>query len=263
MDKFWRFWRVPRAGANLVNVKRKIFVALLAGLLAVAPARADDLVTLSGTTYRHVVPVRVEPDGVTWQHEDGMVKVDFADSPESVRRQYHYDAATAAAYRDAHTQKRQEAEAQVKQDAAERETHRRERLAAAAAQTATGTDAATVFRRALSPAASQATRDAATQMRADADRRAAEAADPLKFIPALPGLFGPRPINPFMDTPNAQEYIASLHRSPTGASGNFVPMAVDANRSTVLDNPLYLTRSYYEDVDRAAAFARGVPQTPP
>ena len=245
-------------------MKRKIFVALLAGLLAAASARADDLVTLSGTTYRHVVPVRVEPDGVTWQHEEGLVKVDFADSPESVRRQYHYDAATATAYRDAHAQKRQEADAQAKQDAADRDAHRRERLAnAVAAQTAAGTDAATVFRRALSPAASQTTRDAAAQMRADADRRAAEAADPLKLVPPLPSLFGPRPINPFMDTPNAREFAASMHRSPTGASGNFVPTAVDANRSTVLDNPLYLTRSYYEDVDRAAAFARGLPLPPP
>ena len=78
----------------------------------------------------------------------------------------------------------------------------------------------------------------------------------------MPGAFGPRPINAFMDTPNAKEYAASLHRSPTGASGNFVPSSLDANRSTILDTPIYLTRSYDEDVERAAAFARGVPLPP-
>ena len=99
-------------------------------------------------------------------------------------------------------------------------------------------------------------------MQADADQRSAEAAanpDAANLIPALPGILGPRPVNPYMDTPNSKEFAASLHPSPTGASGNFVPPTFDANRTTVLDTPLYLTRSYYEDVERSEAFARGVP----
>ena len=249
-------------------MKRETSAALLlAGLLAAAPAaRADDLVTLSGATYRHVAPLRVEPDGVTWRHEGGVVKVDFADCPEPLRRAYQYNAVLAAAYRDGQAQARQQADEQAKHDAADRETHRRERVAAIAAQTdPAGTDRAMVFRRALSPAASQATRDVAAQMQAEADRRTAEAGNPgaSRLIPALPDALGPRPINPFMDTPNAKEFAASLHHSPTGASGNFVPTTSDANRVTVLDTPLYLTRSYYEDTDRAAAFARGVPLPPP
>ena len=99
-------------------------------------------------------------------------------------------------------------------------------------------------------------------MQADADQRSAEAAanpDAANLIPALPGILGPRPVNPYMDTPNSKEFAASLHPSPTGASGNFVPPTFDANRTTVLDTPLYLPRSYYEDVERSEAFARGVP----
>ena len=239
-------------------MKRILLAALSVVALAAAPARADDLVTLSGTTYHHVVPVRVEPDGVTWRHEDGLVKVDFADCPEPIRRAYHYEPVLAAAYRDTQAAARQQAEEQAKHDAADHEARRRE-LAATLANTPAGTYEATVFRRALSPAASQATRDTAAQLQAEADKRAAATHDLLKPVPALPSVFGPRPVNAFMDTPNAKEYAASLHRSPTGASGNFVPSSLDANRSTILDTPIYLTRSYDEDTDRAAAFARGVP----
>lgn len=249
-------------------MKREFFAAGMIGtiglLMAAAPAKADDLVTTSGTTYRDVRAVRVEPDGVTWQYEGGAVKVDFADSPENVRRAYHYDAARATAYRDAQTKARQQADEQAHRDAKEHETRQRARTQAAMAQLqASDGNVSMVFRRALSPAASNATREIAARMQAELDRRAAAAIpDKFNLIPALPDALGPRPVNPFMDTPNAKEFAANLHHSPTGASGNFVPSSQDPTRSSLNDDfyqPLSMTRSYYEDVDRAEAFARGVP----
>ena len=239
---------------------------MLGLLMATDRVKADDLVTLSGTTYRDVRAMRVEPDGITWRYDTGAVKVDFTDSPESVRRTYHYDPAKAMAYHDAQTKARQQADEQVQHDAKERETRQRARAQAAVAQmSTTDGNVAVVFRRALSPAASNATREMAAQMQAEADKRAAAAAanpDRLNLSPPLPGALGPRPINPFIDTPNAKEFAASLHHSPTGASGNFAPTSLDPTRSSLNDDfyqPFNMSRSYYEDVERAEAFARGVP----
>ncbi len=253
-------------------MKREIFAAGVLGLVgllaAVGYARGEDLVTLSGTTYHDVRVLRVEPDGVTWRHADGAVKVDFADCPENIRRAYHYDPARATAYRQTQAEARQQADEQARRDTTEHASRQQARMQAAMAQAASqdgGT--ATVFRRALSPAASNATREMAARMQADADKRAAEAAanpDQLNLIPPLPGALGPRPINPFMDTPNSKEFAASLHSSLAASNGNFLPTTdfqdpAKSSLNNAFFQPLYMTRSYYEEVDRATAFARGVP----
>ena len=129
-------------------------------------------------------------------------------------------------------------------------------------------NASTVFRRALSPAASNATREMAAQMQAEADQRAAaDAANPaqMHLIPALPGALGPRPVNRFMDTPSGKEYAAILHESPDAGEDPYGPSAGLRNTSIQSEffTPLYITRSYYEDVSRAEAFARGVPLKQP
>ncbi len=253
-------------------MKRGFFAAGMAGmcglLAAAGQARGADLVTLSGTTYHDVQALRVEPDGVTWRYAEGAVKVDFADCPEPVRRAYHYDPAKATAYRDARTKARQQADEQAGHDAREHEARQRAHVQAALAQAASGDgENALVLRRALSPAASNATREMAAQMQAEADKRAvAAAADPdqLHLIPVLPSALGPRPINLTMTTPNSAEFRASLFSSPTGASSTFVPVSEfwDTAKSSLNDGfyiPNYMTKSYYEDVDRAAAFVRGVP----
>ena len=251
-------------------MKRALFAAGL-WALAVWAVRGEDLVTRSGTTYRDVRPVRVEPDGVTWRHAEGAVKVDFDDSPEAVRRAYHYDPAKAAAYRQTQAGARAHADEQARRDATQHATRQQARAQAAVAEMAASNEAnAIVFRRALSPAASNATRELAAQMQADVDRRAAEAAenpDALHLIPVLPSALGPRPINRFMDTPNSKEFASTLHQAPTGATGNFLPTTdfQDAAKSSLNNTffqPLYLTRSYYEEVNRAEAFARGVPLKP-
>ncbi|MBE7219862.1 MAG: hypothetical protein INR64_15435, partial [Caulobacteraceae bacterium] len=105
-------------------MKRTLFAAGLL-VLAALSARGEDLVTLSGATYRDVRPVRVEPDGVTWWYAGGAVKVDFDDSPETVRRAYHYDPAKAAAYRQTQTEARARADEQAKRDASEHAVRQR------------------------------------------------------------------------------------------------------------------------------------------
>ena len=57
-----------------------------------------DLTTLSKKTYHHARVFRVEPDGITYMYDGGMSKIDFADLPESIRKQYGYDPAKAAAF---------------------------------------------------------------------------------------------------------------------------------------------------------------------
>ena len=258
-------------------MKREFFTAGALGMIGLLAAaglvRGEDLVTLSGTTYRDVRAVRVEPDGVTWRYEGGAVKVDFADCPENVRRAYHFDPAKATAYRDARTRARQQADARAQRDAREHDARQHDRAQAALAQMTTGNgEAANVFRRALSPASSNATRALAAQMQADVDKQVAAAnagaIGQLPPVPTLPGALGPRPVNPTMDTPSSTEFRAGLFHAPsTGSVSNFVPTTDfwDEARSSLNSGfftPIYMTHSYYEEVDRAAAFARGVPQKP-
>ena len=243
---------------------------LLAGLLFPHAARGDDLVTLSGTTYHDVRPLRVEPDGVTWEYAEGVCKVDFTDSPESVRRAFHYDAAKSTAYHDAQVRERQQADAQQRQLVQENDERRRARMQSAAA-TAVNTSAPpgsdATFRRAASPAASEATRALGAQMEAAAARKAVEPTGAFGGVAhtwvgstlAKLGLVsfyqGPSVLNEGPELPNRQEVRSDLHHSPS------TPFAPDAARDSFF-TPNYQTRSYYEDVDRSAAFLRDVPLKP-
>ena len=242
---------------------------LLAGLLFPHAARGDDLVTLSGTTYHDVRPLRVEPDGVTWEYAEGVCKVDFTDSPESVRRAYHYDAAKAAAYHDAQLREREQAEAQRQRILQENDERHRARVQSAAAGLAApampGADV--TFRRAASPAASEATRALGAQMEAAAAKKAVEPTGAFGGIArtwvgstlAKLGLVsfyqGPSVLNEGPELPNRQEVRSDMHHSPS------TPFAPDAAHDSFY-TPNYQTRSYYEDVDRSAAFLRDVPLKP-
>ena len=232
-------------------------------LLLISPrvVQGDDLVTLSGTVYHDVQPLRVEPDGVTWQYDEGMAKVDFADCPESVRQRFHYDAAKAAAYHSAQVQARAETEARVRQTLQENDARRlaRAQAAAATAPTRSAADTDIIFRHALSPAASDATRALGEQAAAAAAKKAnapTQVWDALahstagKILAVMGVNFGPGG-----PPPDKDEYKASLHNQ-----GGTVP-ASDAAHSSFY-TPDYSTRTYYEDADRSAAFLRGVPLKP-
>ena len=247
------------------NLRQRVLGPAAAVLLVAGfggEASADDLVTLSGATYHDVRPVRVEPDGVTWQYDEGMCKVDFTDSPKSVCIAYGYDAAKAAAYRNSQAQAHRQAEEQTRQILQESETRRVARMQAEAvkrgSQTAVGSEL--VFRRAASPAASESTRALGEQMAAVAAKRAvaptgvwaALANSRVGSIISASGLINFGPLGP---PPNKDEFQADLHH-PKG-TGPASDAAHDA-----FYTPDYSTKSYFEDADRAAAFARGVPLKP-
>lgn len=249
-------------------MKREILAALTAGLFVVAPARADDLVTLSGATYRHVAAVRVEPDGVTWRHDSGMVKVDFADCPEPVRRAYQYNAVFAAAYREKQAATRQQTDAEAQRLVRAHEQHQRERVQMTLQNTsdaAPATNGGNTFtlRRRLDAETSAAT--AALDEQAQATKAARDLLTKddgtvwdrrLWAIPCLlTGGYNPGVAFEPGANLNAHEFRASLHHAP----GAFAPTCLQDSFYT----PAYMTRSYYEDVNRAAAFARGAPLPPP
>ena len=77
-------------------MSRRLLVVLL---LSVTSAVAADITTRDGTTYRSVEIRGVDPDGIRVMHSKGVVKLRFEELPESLQKQYHYDAAKVAAYR--------------------------------------------------------------------------------------------------------------------------------------------------------------------
>ncbi len=220
-------------------------------------AHAEDVTTLSGTTYREVRPVRVEPDGVVWQHATGQCKVDFTDLPEAVRRTYHYDAKRAEAFQSVQAQAHQQAIAQTQRnqrEAADWRAKQLQTLTNDAATTEPGTFS--VHRdpsgdpgvRSLGEtmARKKAARDFLTQDDGTVwDRR-------LWAIPCLIfGGYSPGDhFDPHFDF-GTREFQASVHHSPGGFAEN------SANDGFF--RPDYLTKSYYKDVERAEAFARGRP----
>ena len=65
----------------------------------VEAARARSaLKTLSGSTYKDVTVTRIEPNGISIAHADGLAKILFDDLPEEMRTKYGYDPVKAAAF---------------------------------------------------------------------------------------------------------------------------------------------------------------------
>ncbi len=235
-------------------------VALLISLSFPGWARAEDVTTLAGTTYHEVRMVRVEPDGVTWEHSTGIVKVDFTDLPEAVRRTYHYDAKRATAFRDAQTQAQQQFAAQQLQAQREAEAHRVQRFQAqiAAAPAGTGQPGEFVYRRrAAEVAAEQSVGEGISAKKAAENFRTKDDGTMwdrrLWAVPKL--IFGGNAFDGVAFDPktdfNSHEFQIGAHHAPG-------PFAPDSAHDSFFQ-PNYQTKSYYEDVDRAEAFARGKP----
>ncbi len=194
-----------------------------------------------------------------------MAKVDFADCPETVRLAYHYDAAKATAYRDAQAASRRQADEQAQKLVRDHDEHQRARMTLQnTAETSASPDGGPLFtlRRRLDTGstAAAAVLDEQAQSKKAAhdlltkddgtiwDRR-------LWAIPSL--IFGYSPGVAFEPGANlnAHEFKSTVHHAP----GGFAPSAVQDGFNT----PMYMTRSYYEDVERSEAFARGVPRKSP
>ena len=241
---------------------------LLAGFFAAGGLRGDDLTTLAGVVYHDVRPIRVEPDGVTWQYDEGLCKVDFTDSPKKICQEYHYDPVKAAAYRAALAQERQQADERSRLILQQDAQRRAARLQATAAQgeARTPADMKLVFQRAASPAASEATRALGAQMEAVAAAKAVQptgvfgavAHSPVGTVLSMLGVSfyqGPSVLNEGPLVPNRNEVRADMHHSPAAGFG------VDAAHDSFY-TPDYTTKSYFEDVDRSEALLREVPLKP-
>lgn len=57
-----------------------------------------DITTLSGTTYSNCKTTKVEPDGVTYLHSRGVVKLLYTELPPEIQSYYDYNPAKARVY---------------------------------------------------------------------------------------------------------------------------------------------------------------------
>ena len=71
------------------------------GTAPTPPLVVDEIATLSGTKYQRVTITRVEPDGISISHSDGIAKIPFTDLSQELRTKYGYDPKKAAAYSQA------------------------------------------------------------------------------------------------------------------------------------------------------------------
>lgn len=255
--------RNPKLARVNGNLNRWSVVGLAAAVLSVAGvARGGDLVTLSGAVYHDAEMIHVDPDGVTYQYDEGQCKLDFTDLPPSVRQAYHYDAAKAAAYRDAQTKGQQEADAKrqaLVQEGEERH-HARMQAEAAAVLSRVSGSAEMVYRRSQSAAASDATKALGAQMAAAVGKKEKGAAPASATIVELRKIestltdLGIIHFSHQAEVLNPDEFKTNLHHAPGGFDATGVRDA--------FSEPIYLTKSYYEDVDRSAALLSNEPLKP-
>ncbi len=63
-----------------------------------APPGSNDLAAADGRIFCNAQVWKVEPDGLTLRHAEGLDKVEFPLLPEACRQQYGYDPEAAATY---------------------------------------------------------------------------------------------------------------------------------------------------------------------
>jgi hypothetical protein len=73
----------------------KTALAILATVFA-SLAYADDFKTNNSKEYKNAIVTQVDLDGIVVRTKTGISKLYFAELPEDVRKQYHYDPAKAA-----------------------------------------------------------------------------------------------------------------------------------------------------------------------
>jgi hypothetical protein len=79
------------------SVKKWIAMALLA-LTQTGHAFFETLSFADGTVFTNVFVTRVEPDGLSYMHDQGVTKVFFHELSEEIRQRYHYDPVLAVTY---------------------------------------------------------------------------------------------------------------------------------------------------------------------
>lgn len=100
------------------------FLGILATAVS-ALAFYEDLPMADGTVHTNVFITRVEPDGLSFMHGQGVTKLFFHELSEDIQRKYNYDPALAAVYWYYTQQARQEWELR-QEEAARAEAEERE-----------------------------------------------------------------------------------------------------------------------------------------
>jgi hypothetical protein len=75
------------------------FLPVLIAVFTAISSLAEDLQSSDGTVYHRIKVVQTEPDGVIFQYDKGIAKVDFEKLPLAMQRQFGFDPHKAAAYR--------------------------------------------------------------------------------------------------------------------------------------------------------------------
>ena len=66
--------------------------------VSAAPPGSNDLAAADGQVYRNVQVWKIEPDGLTLRHDEGLTKLEFPLLPEAWQKKYGYDPQMAATY---------------------------------------------------------------------------------------------------------------------------------------------------------------------
>lgn len=96
----------PPRGVLRIAARLLFFAAV--GLFS-RSAFALAITTTNGVRYEHATVTGVDADGLRITHRFGVTKVPFEQLPEFLKKQYHFDAATVAAYRNREQKKKKAA----------------------------------------------------------------------------------------------------------------------------------------------------------
>ena len=94
------------------------------------PPGTNDLVAADGRIYRNVRVRRIEPDALTFHHDEGVTKVAFELLSEDVQKKYEYNSKAAAAYRRDMAAAQEQAERDRQANRAQNDAARRKQIQA-------------------------------------------------------------------------------------------------------------------------------------
>ena len=92
------------------------------------PPGTNDLVAADGRIYRNVRVRRIEPDALTFHHDEGVTRVPFELLSEDVQKKYEYNSKAAAAYRRDMAAAQEQAERDRQANRAQNDTARRKQI---------------------------------------------------------------------------------------------------------------------------------------
>ena len=92
--------------------KRILFGVFLATLMETYICLAEDVTNTAGVIYSNATVFKVEPDGITYKHSNGWVKLNFEDLQPDIQTKFNYDPEAAAIYQN----KKEEAQKKAQEE---------------------------------------------------------------------------------------------------------------------------------------------------